>query len=144
MKSELPLRPNKVCPVVIRGQESIEILAFEHPLAGTQLVKGTIELDENSRDAALRELHEESGLIASDVLADLGVWASGYENQIWAFHLCDINDLPDSWVYRTADDGGHIFKFFWHPLSQKPNAQWHWVFQGALKYIASKFPAGHS
>lgn len=144
MQSENQLRPDKTCPVVIRGQGAIEILAFEHPLAGLQLVKGTIEPGENSRDAALRELREESGLNAFTVLADLGILTSGYESQIWAFHLCGIDSLPDSWIYRTGDDGGHNFKFFWHPLSQQPNEQWHWVFHGALKYIASKLPVRHS
>ncbi|MCO8251995.1 MULTISPECIES: NUDIX domain-containing protein [Comamonas] len=141
MRSETPLRPSKACPVVIRGQGSIEILAFEHPLAGLQLVKGTIEPGENSREAALRELREESGLEASEVLLDLGIWASGYEDQIWAFHLCDVRHSPESWTHQTSDDGGHDFKFFWHPLAQPPNERWHWVFQGALKYIASKLSA---
>lgn len=144
MQSKATSPPNKVCPVVIRGQDAFEVLAFVHPLAGFQLVKGTIEPSENSRDAALRELREESGLSASQTSADLGTWVSGYESQIWAFHLCDIGGLPDSWTFRTTDDGGHDFKFFWHPLSQQPSEQWHWVFQGALKYIASKLPAGHN
>ncbi|WP_280191042.1 NUDIX hydrolase [Delftia sp. PS-11] len=135
MKSELP---NKACPVIIRDQGCIEILAFEHPLAGFQLVKGTIEPGENSRDAALRELREESGLHASKVVADLGTWLSGYNDQIWAFHLCDAGSPPESWTHRTSDDGGHDFKFFWHALSQKPNDHWHWVFQKALQYIFRK------
>lgn len=95
MKSQTPLHPDKACPVVIRGQGAIEILAFEHPLAGLQLVKGTIESGESSRAAALRELREESGLSASNVSADLGIWTSGYENQIWAFHLCEVDHQPN-------------------------------------------------
>ncbi|WP_084455223.1 NUDIX hydrolase [Comamonas composti] len=138
MKFDTPLHPCKACPVVIRGEGAIEILVFEHPLAGLQLVKGTIEPGEHSRDAAVRELREESGLSASKVLADLGIWRSGYENQVWAFHLCDAGSPLQSWTYRTSDDGGHDFRFFWYPLSQQPNEKWHWVFQGALKYIAAK------
>lgn len=138
MKPQTPLHPDKACPVVIRGQGAIEILAFEHPLAGLQLVKGTIESGESSRAAALRELREESGLSASNVSADLGIWTSGYENQIWAFHLCEVDHPPESWIHRTSDDGGHDFKFFWYPLSQQPNEQSHSLFQGALKYIATK------
>ena len=130
--------PGKACPVVIRDHGHIEILAFAHPLAGLQLVKGTIEPGETSAAAALRELREESGLHASRVMADLGVWASGYENQIWAFYLCEVHHPPDSWTHRTSDNGGHDFRFFWHPLSQQPSAQWHWVYQRALQYIASK------
>ncbi|MEF1341314.1 DNA mismatch repair protein MutT, partial [Vibrio rotiferianus] len=33
---------DKVCPLVLRNQNS-EILLFKHPLAGIQLVKGTVE-----------------------------------------------------------------------------------------------------
>ncbi len=138
MQSVISSPPGKACPVVIRGHGHIEILAFAHPLAGLQLVKGTIEPGETSAAAALRELREESGLHASRVAADLGIWASGHADQIWAFHLCEVHHPPDSWTHRTSDDGGHDFRFFWHPLSQPPSAQWHGVFQRALQHIASK------
>lgn len=87
MQSVISPPPGKACPVVIRDHGHIEILAFEPPLAGLQLVKGTIEPGETSAAAALRELREESGLHASHVAVDLGLWASGHANQIWAFHL---------------------------------------------------------
>jgi 8-oxo-dGTP pyrophosphatase MutT (NUDIX family) len=48
----------KACPVVLRSLGDGEILAFEHPLAGWQLVKGTVEAGELPRDAAIRELYE--------------------------------------------------------------------------------------
>ena len=52
--------PNKVCPVVFRRVDSVvEVLAFEHPVAGYQLVKGTVESGESIETAALRELAEE-------------------------------------------------------------------------------------
>ncbi|WP_272972120.1 NUDIX domain-containing protein [Comamonas terrigena] len=73
MQSVISSPPGKACPVVIRGLGTIEILAFEHPLAGLQLVKGTIEPGETSAAAALRELREESGLHASHVATDLGI-----------------------------------------------------------------------
>lgn len=37
------MRANKACPVVLRHSTELEILAFRHPLAGLQLVKGTVE-----------------------------------------------------------------------------------------------------
>ena len=47
----------KIVPVVLRHQQQgLEILAFRHPLAGTQLVKGTIEQDEKHEQAAVRGL----------------------------------------------------------------------------------------
>lgn len=132
------MTPTKACPVVLRNTGEPQVLAFEHPLAGLQLVKGSIESNESARQAALRELWEESGLQVSRVVADLGVWEPGYLGQIWSFHLCEIpSQTPDTWTHRTADDGGHDFKYFWHPLATEASSQWHWVFRKALAYIRS-------
>ena len=58
--------PRKACPVVLlRTPGRIEILAFRHPIAGCQLVKGTIEAGETIQTAAERELLEESGIIGT-------------------------------------------------------------------------------
>jgi len=52
----------KVCPVVHQQVDGVlEVLAFRHPSAGNQFVKGTIEDGEPPPTAALRELREESG-----------------------------------------------------------------------------------
>lgn len=133
------MKPTKACPVVLRKAEEVQVLAFEHPLAGFQLVKGTIELNETPRQAALRELLEESGILAAHVNMDIGVWQSGYQDQVWSFHLCEVTrDLPNTWVHHTADDGGHDFKFFWHQLAIEPSNLWHEVFCGALAFIRSE------
>ena len=58
---------DKSCPVVLRARETLEILAFEHPLAGLQLVKGSVEPGESTALAAVRELMEEAGCGAHDV-----------------------------------------------------------------------------
>lgn len=53
----------KACPIVYRRCDGgAEVLAFIHPSAGKQFVKGTIEPGETPLDAADRELWEESGL----------------------------------------------------------------------------------
>jgi len=132
---------NKVCPVVLRGTEpDVEILAFEHPLAGRQLVKGSIEAGESIEAAALRELEEESGLTAVRATRHLGVWESGFEGQVWAFVLCESADRrPESWLHGAPDDGGLDFRFFWHPLlSAVEPGHWHAVFRGALIFIAEQ------
>ncbi|MDT4861942.1 NUDIX domain protein [compost metagenome] len=128
--------PNKACPVVLRFREELQILAFRHPLAGLQLVKGSIEPGESAAAAALRELGEEAGIGAASILADLGVWASDYQGQVWSFQLCRVAyELPEQWTQWVTDDGGHDFDFFWHPLAAEPSSEWHEVFCRALAYI---------
>jgi 8-oxo-dGTP pyrophosphatase MutT (NUDIX family) len=56
--------PSKASPFVVRRTaRGLEILAFRHPLAGTQLVKGTIESGETVEAGAVRELEEERGVM---------------------------------------------------------------------------------
>ena len=66
---------DKACPVVLRRGQTLEILAFEHPLAGLQLVKGSVEPGEPTDVAAVRELFEEAGITATAKHA-LGEWRS--------------------------------------------------------------------
>lgn len=133
------LHANKSCPVVLRGSEVREILAFAHPLAGLQLVKGSIEPGEPAAAAALRELAEEAGITGAWVEQYLGCWDSGHQGQVWSFHRCRVpHALADAWVHHAADDGGHDFRFFWHPLDKAADAAyWHPVFRGALDFIGN-------
>lgn len=134
----MSLQPNKVCPVVLRRQgEEAEVLAFKHPLAGRQLVKGSIEAGEFHEAAALRELAEEAGILFAHCVRHLGTWESGFQGQVWAFIECHpAGVLPESWVHHAADDGGHDFEFFWHPLLEPvDSSDWHVLFQNALGYI---------
>jgi 8-oxo-dGTP pyrophosphatase MutT (NUDIX family) len=129
--------PNKVCPVVLRVvHQEIHILAFEHPQAGRQLVKGTIEPGEDPAEAAGRELWEESGLKMTIPPRPLGVWEAGFAGQIWSFWLCQLSQpAADQWQHWCQDDNGHQFTFFWHPLLQKPDERWHPLFQNALYQV---------
>ena len=126
---------DKSCPVVLRTRETLEILAFEHPLAGLQLVKGSVDPGESTDLAAVRELIEEAG-IQSTARRDLGEWHSIVTGHTWAFHECDVaQDLPETWVHFAEDDGGHEFRFFWHPLMSEPSERWHQVFRDALSFL---------
>lgn len=127
---------NKVCPVVLRQTRQTEILLFEHPLAGIQLVKGSIEAGESPQAAAIRELYEEAGISNAMVIRDLGLWHSGHLDQIWSLQLCEVQQsLPDTWIHHCADDGGHAFRFFWHGLHEEPPAVCHPVFQRVLRHL---------
>lgn len=127
---------NKACPVVLRlKEEQYELLAFEHPLAGKQIIKGAIEPHELVSRACERELKEESGLQAQ-AEAFWGTWQANFEDQIWWFYLMKYEgELPEGWTHYTTDDGGHTFKFFWQPLDQKLDDQWHPLFKEAINYI---------
>ena len=130
---------NKACPVVVREQPNgKEILVFRHPLAGSQIVKGTIESGETLKSACERELFEESGIKATSKRY-LGEWASNYENQVWGFYLMQTTDkLSNDWVHFTEDDGGLEFSFFWHSLNSDMDDSFHPLFQGAISYICNR------
>jgi 8-oxo-dGTP pyrophosphatase MutT (NUDIX family) len=126
----------KACPIVLRDLTASKIMAFRHPSAGIQLVKGTIESGEGPTDAALRELREESGIANAIVRQDLGLWDAQHEGQIWSFQLCTTSQaLPESWNHRCGDDGGLDLQFFWHDLSCEPSERWHPLFRRALEFI---------
>ena len=129
----MPLQ--KVCPVVLRTSfAGRDILAFQHPLAGHQLVKGTLEAGETPAEAALRELAEEAG-ICGTASADLGSSADIDSGQIWHFVQVDTDVLPENWVFETADDGGHRFAFFWWSLQSEPGLDWNYAYARALGHI---------
>lgn len=127
---------NKACPVVLRHNDNkLELLAFKHPKAGNQLVKGNIKKDEHLESACIRELAEESG-IQAQVVKHLGIWEPNFKNQIWGLCLMHYEDiLPDTWEFETKDDGGHIFSFFWQPLDSPLNDNWNEVYKHAFQYI---------
>jgi 8-oxo-dGTP pyrophosphatase MutT (NUDIX family) len=127
---------NKACPVVLRIKDNkLELLAFKHPEAGNQLVKGNIKKGEHLDNACIRELEEESG-IQAQVVKQLGIWEPGFKNQVWGFCLMHYEDiLPDTWNFETKDDDGHLFSFFWQPLDSPLNDSWNEVYKGAFQYI---------
>ena len=127
----------KTVPVVLRSVSGqIEILVFEHPLAGVQLVKGTIEPGERPELAAVRELAEESGLIDVTKTVFWGKQTYADIGQSWYFYRCHFDDeLPDKWEFFTADDNGHLFKFYWQPLEAKIDNPLGPVFELARQFI---------
>jgi 8-oxo-dGTP pyrophosphatase MutT (NUDIX family) len=127
----------KAAPVLFRNaRNGREVLVFEHPIAGVQLIKGTVEPGESSAAAAIRELAEEAGITNASWVSALGNWVSGHENQTWHFHEVHApHALPESWLHQTNDDGGHLFRMFWHELSAHPDPSWHPVHAEALVHL---------
>jgi len=134
----------KACPVVTRVKESgLEVLAFVHPLAGNQFVKGTIEVGEQPSIAARRELLEESGLACPLPMELLGSAPIGSDRTLWYFFLWHSAGLPDAWSHATADDYGHRFEFFWHPINLPLGESWHPIFLEAFHFISSRILGPH-
>ena len=121
----------KVCPVVLRPGA---ILAFRHPRAGLQLVKGTPEAGETAAQTAARELAEESGLAAAPVRV-LGRAPVAMPGQVWTFVTMRTGPMPVRWSHWCADGGGHRFRFFWHPLRRPPGRGWHPAHVHALRAV---------
>lgn len=126
----------KACPVVIRNPAAPELLAFRHPRAGLQVVKGSIELGVTLHDACERELFEESG-----VRADAGRCPGQHtmpDGCVWGFVLMRVSaDLPLLWSHYTSDGGGLIFRFFWHPLDASPCGEWDAGYAAAMQFLKS-------
>lgn len=117
-----------------------EILAFRHPSAGKQFVKGGIKEGEAASVAALRELAEESGVTIVSGVHTLGSGRIG--EAVWHFFAVTADSLPDRWVHQTDDDLGHVFEFFWHPLAEDLDDGWHRQFHDALNVIRGAMPQG--
>lgn len=116
----------KVCPVITRVRDGVrEILAFQHPVAGHQIVKGTLEPGEVPDRAALRELEEESGLCRAAIQAKIGEVEVPAYGQYWHVYACQTNErIPEAWDFFAQEDGGKWFRFFWVPLASLPTADW--------------------
>ncbi|WP_281825400.1 NUDIX domain-containing protein [Jannaschia rubra] len=129
--TRLPGPVRKVCPVVLRDGA---ILAFRHPRAGCQLVKGTPELGETAARTASRELREESGLTLTP-LRHLGRLPVAVPGMVWDFVLMQGGIIPDRFAHHCDDDGGHLFRFFWHPLGAGGGREWHLAHVHALRQV---------
>ena len=131
----------KVCAVPYRRVAGeVEVLAFKHPLAGNQFVKGTLEAGEDPAEGSRRELHEESGLTLTSHPMLLAQRAIGTPSLIWYIYAFETEALPEVWDHWTEDDGGHLFSFFWHPIRVGLGQEWHPIFQEAFNAVRSSLP----
>jgi 8-oxo-dGTP pyrophosphatase MutT (NUDIX family) len=127
----------KACAFVLReAGGGLEVLAFDHPLAGRQFVKGTIERGETPHAAALRELREESGVLlgAMDGLGTVRI-----DGQVWHLFAAMVEGQPDGWTHQTEDDEGHAFSFFWHPLGRPLDGHWHASYRLVIGQLRSSY-----
>jgi 8-oxo-dGTP pyrophosphatase MutT (NUDIX family) len=118
----------KVIAYIFRNNRS-EILVFDHrdiPEAGTQVVGGTVEANEDFNFALSREIKEESGLdIVPGEMTKIG--ETTYHRQdmpeVNHRHYFEIlrTDLPETWEHTVVSDGldnGMVFEFYWLPINE--------------------------
>ncbi|WP_170156970.1 NUDIX domain-containing protein [Roseimicrobium gellanilyticum] len=139
-----------------KGPSGYELLVFEHPLAGRQIPKGTIESGEDPSLAALRELEEESGIKAAGILSRIAKMeilrtTSLYPHKevprLESWHLYHL-EVPqevttrEHWVHAaegSADEQGLPFAYFWFPIESSFESfehYWHEVLLAVQKYCA--------
>lgn len=105
------------------GPEGRQLLVFEHRDhdAGIQVPGGTVEGDESPREAALRELAEETGVtdVRAVERAGTGRRRGGDEPHRRHFFHVETGEQRDRWtraVTAGAVDAGLVFECYWVPL----------------------------
>lgn len=106
-----------------------EILVFDHvdfKEAGTQVVGGTVEPGEDLREALLREILEEAGLVFHIVdVHPIGQTVYERKDRPEKNHrhyfMIEGSHLEDEWIHvvdSTGADHGLKFRFFWIKASE--------------------------
>jgi ADP-ribose pyrophosphatase YjhB (NUDIX family) len=123
-------RKKKVLAYFYRNIDGIkEVLVFDHqdmPEAGTQIVGGTVEANEDLKLALTREIFEEAGLsveISELVFLAETVYKRKDRPEInqRSYFKISGEKLPNHWSHRVISDGednGLIFLFYWIPVDQ--------------------------
>lgn len=118
----------KAIAYIFRNNKT-EILVFDHrdiPEAGTQVVGGTIEANEDFKEALAREIFEESGLIIHPSMM-IKIGESTYHRQDTPelnhrhYFSIETEGLPETWQHTVESSGldnGMVFEFFWLPLKE--------------------------
>lgn len=146
-----------MCAALLRHRGGVvEVLAFEHPLAGVQLVKGTVERGEELAAAVVRELEEESGVVDAVPTALIGTWdrvvGAGpredgpAERHRWhVFTLRSTRPLPDEWDHvarGSSEEDGLVFRLRWLVVDEWLAEQLHPLFGDVVRLLRSHLAAG--
>jgi 8-oxo-dGTP diphosphatase len=119
----------RVLAYVTRQREGqTELLVFDHrdfPDAGTQVPAGRLEPGETLEEGLRRELHEEAGLVAFQIVRELptlGTWVEGSEYDDHAFEIHLDGETEERWehvVDGDGDDAGLVFVYRWVPVASE-------------------------
>ncbi len=146
------IRVDKAVAAVTRVRRSQpQLLVFDHPSAGSQIVKGTVEDGESVEDAVVRELFEESGLVVESAGTLIGRWerivgggpseTGTLERNLW--HVFDIEappNCPTGWEHAAVGspaEEGLVFAFRWVPIGAGLADSLHPLFEPVAHMIAA-------
>jgi 8-oxo-dGTP pyrophosphatase MutT (NUDIX family) len=124
------VRRRVACYVTRTSAGGEELLVFDHvdddpaDPSGTQVPAGGMLPFEAVADAAIREVHEETGLEEMTYVeqlgaVELGLHDPGGPSVTTYVRLTTPSDGPSSWVHRVTGDGtdeGMAFACRWEPL----------------------------
>ncbi|MCI3928085.1 NUDIX hydrolase [Streptomyces sp. AN091965] len=120
----------RVAAYVIRHRITPELLVFDHvdmAEAGTQVPAGGVTAGESPEEAVLREVAEETGLLAVTVVRQIAVEDkphpdTGQPRRTSFFYLRVPADTRDAWHHRVhseGEDAGLVFACRFLPLPLK-------------------------
>lgn len=123
-------RVKKVYGYVTRVKDGVQqVLVFRHSLRedGIQIPKGTVKPGENTLDAVIREIKEETGLheFAVEKLIAKDVWINedGAIHERY-FYKLRVKNAPERWDHEPTGGGaeeGLTFHYFW--IASKDEAE---------------------
>lgn len=101
--------------------DKTQVLVFQHsiPEAGIQIPKGTVNDEEDTYNAVIREVEEETGL--TNFRVENLIAEDNWKNDDGAIHnrffyKINVSDAPDEWDYQPTGGGeeeGLVFHYFW-------------------------------
>lgn len=120
----------KVVIYILRKRgDSEEVLVFDqikYPHVNPQVPSGTVDAGEDLKQAAFRELFEESGLKLKSEFKCIGhyVFYKNFNRQFqernfFVTHLSE--ELPEEWIHIVSGEGvdkNLEFKYYWMPIEE--------------------------
>lgn len=111
-----------------------ELLCFTHPITNyIEVVRGTVEQNENTEVTVIRELKEEAGILQSEIkeinfIGELELKVnSGFDGQgelenqtYFGYQISIYNESKPSWNHIVVSDGiddGHKYLFEWKEIN---------------------------
>ncbi|WP_157087764.1 NUDIX hydrolase [Oceanobacillus damuensis] len=107
--------------VIRKKNGKMQVLVFQHPIpeAGIQIPKGTVNDQEDTYNAVIREIEEETGL--KNFVVENLIVEDNWKNDDGAIHnrffyRINVSDAPDEWDYQPTGGGDEeelTFHYFW-------------------------------